>query len=97
MIILARISALAVSLYGLGRRMSGRWPSTSAPTAPKHPNVAIGINNLGLVLRDQGNLAGARAAFERALAIAKRFYDFKHPKVRIYTSNLATLPPAPSQ
>jgi hypothetical protein len=59
--------------------------------------VATYVNNLGNVLQDLGDLAGARAAHERALAIAKRFYDSEHPKVRLYSSNLATLPPAPGQ
>jgi len=59
--------------------------------------VAADVNNLGAVLRELGDLAGARAAVERALAIAIRFYDSEHPKVRLYSSNRAILPPAPSQ
>ena len=31
------------------------------------------------------------------LAIAKHFYDSEHPNLRLYNSNLAALPPAPSQ
>ena len=34
-----------------------------------HPNVAIRVNNLGLVQQAQGDLAGARASYERALRI----------------------------
>lgn len=36
-----------------------------------HPDVATGLNNLGLVLRDEGDLAGAQAVFEQALAIGE--------------------------
>ncbi|HUV37094.1 MAG TPA: FxSxx-COOH system tetratricopeptide repeat protein, partial [Patescibacteria group bacterium] len=35
---------------------------------PDHPEVATDVNNLGGVLQDQGDLAGAREHFERALA-----------------------------
>ena len=50
-----------------GRPSSGRWGSTRRTFGPDHPNVAIRVNNLGRVLQDLGDLAGARAAFERAL------------------------------
>jgi CHAT domain-containing protein/tetratricopeptide (TPR) repeat protein len=36
---------------------------------PDHPDVAAALNNLGYALWDYGDLAGAREAFERALAI----------------------------
>ena len=38
---------------------------------PDHPNVARDANNLGLVLKDLGDLDGARKALERALAIGE--------------------------
>ena len=58
---------------------------------PDHPNVAIRVNNLGLVLQDLGDLAGARAAFERALAIFERVLGPDHPSTRIARGNLKSL------
>jgi Tfp pilus assembly protein PilF len=40
-----------------------------AAYGPDHPMVANRVNNLGSVLQDLGDLAGARAHFERALGI----------------------------
>jgi len=37
----------------------------------EHPQVATGVNNLGMVMQDLGDLNGARAAFERAIKIGK--------------------------
>ena len=54
-----------------GRRSSGRW-RIDERVGPDHPNVAIRLNNLGVVLRDQGDLAGRRAAFERALGSSRQ-------------------------
>jgi hypothetical protein len=34
-----------------------------------HPDTSTSLNNLAIVLRDQGDLEGARALHERALAI----------------------------
>ena len=41
---------------------------------PDHPDVAIRVNNLGLVLQAQGNLEGAKEHYERALGIYKKTY-----------------------
>ena len=51
-----------------GRPTSGRWRLTRARWGLTIPNVAILVNNLGMVLQDLGDLAAARAAYERALA-----------------------------
>jgi hypothetical protein len=40
------------------------------------------------VLRAQGDLAGARAAYERALAILEKFLPPEHPNLRIMRGNL---------
>ena len=48
---------------------------------PDHPDVARSLTNLGMVLRELGDLAGARAAQERALAIAEAAYGPDHPHV----------------
>ena len=54
-------------------------------------NVGIRVNNLGSVLRALGDLAGARAAFERALAIWERVLGPNHPNTRIARGNLESL------
>jgi Tfp pilus assembly protein PilF len=38
---------------------------------PDHPEVANDLYNLGIVLRELGDLSAARAALERALAIGE--------------------------
>ena len=85
---LGPISAWSLTWPGPGRRSSGRWRSTSGSYGPDHPNVAIRLNNLGRVLQDQGDLAGARAAFERALAIDERVHGPDHPDVATGVNNL---------
>ncbi len=54
-------------------------------------DVAKGLNNLGLVLQAQGDLAGARAALERALRILERFLPPDHPHIATVRENLARL------
>ena len=44
-----------------------------AAFGPDHPNVAIDVNNLGGVMQDLGDLAGARVMYERALEIKRKF------------------------
>jgi len=56
-----------------------------------NPNVAIQVNNLGLVLQDLGELAGARAAFERALRIFEKSLPPEHPYIRGVRGNLEVL------
>ena len=50
--------------------------------------TAADINNLGAVLQATGDLAGARAAFERALAIDEKTFGPDHPNVAIRVNNL---------
>jgi tetratricopeptide (TPR) repeat protein len=50
--------------------------------------VATLVNNLGGVLQDLGERVGARAAFERALAIDERVYGPEHPEVARDVNNL---------
>jgi hypothetical protein len=47
------------------------------------------MNNLGGVLQDQADLAGARAAYERALAIVEKVYGPEHPIVGTAINNLS--------
>lgn len=51
-----------------------------------HPNVATYINNLGGVLRDLGNHAGAKA--ERALKIAETVCGPDHPITQAIRNHL---------
>jgi tetratricopeptide (TPR) repeat protein len=46
---------------------------------PAHPDTANSINNLGYLLRAQGDLAGARPYYERALAVCERVLGPAHP------------------
>ena len=58
----------------------------------EHPQVATALNNLGLVLRDLGELAEARAAFERALAILENSQlPPDHPNIQTVRGNLESL------
>src|SRR5262249_38401414 len=58
---------------------------------PDHPNVAIPLSNLALVLQDLGQPADARPLLERALRIDETAYGPDHPTVAIPLSNLATV------
>jgi hypothetical protein len=53
--------------------------------------VAIDVNNLGSVLQSLGDLPGARAAYERALKIFKKFLPEGHPHIGIVQGNLDSL------
>ncbi len=68
--------------------MSGPWPLWKKFYGPNHPQVATAVNNLGSVLRDLGDLAGARAHYERALGIDEAAYGPDHPEVAIRVNNL---------
>ncbi len=60
-----------------------------------HPNVAgasqVLVNNLGGVMQAQGDLVGARAAYERALKIDEAAFGPDHPKVAIRVNNLGSV------
>jgi Tfp pilus assembly protein PilF len=56
-----------------------------------HPDVAIDVHNLGLVLQGQGDLEGARKNFRRALAILRMFFPEDHPQVQTVRRSLETL------
>jgi tetratricopeptide (TPR) repeat protein len=50
--------------------------------------VAIWRNNLGSVLRDLGDLEGARVQYERALAISEATLGSNHPDMATQCANL---------
>ena len=51
----------------------------------------MSLNNLALLLQDQGDLAGARALYERALAIREKALGPEHPDTAKSLNNLAVL------
>jgi hypothetical protein len=56
-----------------------------------HPDTATSLNNLAFLLQRQGDLAGARPLFERALAIRERVLGPDHPNTAQSRKNLAGL------
>jgi tetratricopeptide (TPR) repeat protein len=58
---------------------------------PDHPNVAIRANNLGQILKAQGDLEGALRYTQRALAIDEKVYGPDHPTVAILANNLGQI------
>jgi CHAT domain-containing protein/Tfp pilus assembly protein PilF len=60
-------------------------------TGPEDPAVAGSLANLGLVLRRQGKLDEARAAYERALRIRERALGPDHPEVARVLAALSAL------
>jgi tetratricopeptide (TPR) repeat protein len=55
---------------------------------PEHPQTGADLNNLGVTLRNLGDLAGARAMFERALSIDERVFGPEHPQTANDLNNL---------
>jgi Tfp pilus assembly protein PilF len=62
-----------------------------AAFGPHHPNVATDLSNLGSVLQALGDLAGARAAYERALQIRREFLGENHPRTVVVRHKLHSL------
>ena len=58
---------------------------------PEHPDTATSLNNLAVLLQDQGDLAAARPLFERALAIREKALGPEHPDTATSLNNLAVL------
>jgi tetratricopeptide (TPR) repeat protein len=52
--------------------------------------VASDINNLGSVLKELGDLPGAKTAFERALRIGEKAFGPEHHEVALYVNNLGS-------
>ena len=55
---------------------------------PDHPTVGTDLGNLGRVLEDLGDLQGAKANLERALAVHLAVYGPDHPTVGTDLGNL---------
>jgi Tfp pilus assembly protein PilF len=58
---------------------------------PEHPNTAMILNNVGLLLVTQRDLAGARLLYARALAIYEKALGAEHPDTATSLNNLAML------
>ena len=56
---------------------------------PEHPLTATTLDNLGVLLKDQGDLAGARSLNERALAIREKALGPEHRSTATSLNNLA--------
>jgi tetratricopeptide (TPR) repeat protein len=78
--------------YSEGRSLFQRALAISEKVlGPEHPDTAMSLNNLALLLKDQGDLAAARPLFERALAISEKVPDPEHPATAKVRNNLARL------
>ena len=62
-----------------------------AAYGPDDPVMAAVVNNLGLVLKDMDDLAGAKAHYKRALKIDEAAYGPDHPEVAADLTNLGAL------
>jgi hypothetical protein len=58
---------------------------------PEHPHTTTSLNNLASLLQAQGDLAGARPLFERALAIREKVLGPDHPHTAKSRNDLASL------
>src|SRR5262249_23655884 len=58
---------------------------------PEHPDVAVSLNNLALLLQDTNRLSEAEPLSRRALAISEKSYGPDHPDVATGLNNLASL------
>ncbi|MGB6697833.1 MAG: tetratricopeptide repeat protein [Methylocella sp.] len=65
--------------------------AVEASLGPEHPDTAQSLNNLALLLQNQGDLAGARPLHERALAIREKALGPDHPDTAASLNNLASL------
>jgi tetratricopeptide (TPR) repeat protein len=59
-----------------------------AALGPDHPSVGIWRGSLGNVLRDLGDLPGAREQYKRALAIGEAALGPDHPTMGTWRNNL---------
>jgi tetratricopeptide (TPR) repeat protein len=58
---------------------------------PDHPDTAVSLSHLAVLLRTQGDLTGARPLNERALAIREKVLGPDHPDTAVSLNNLAFL------
>jgi tetratricopeptide (TPR) repeat protein len=53
-----------------------------------HPTLATSYCNLGMILKDLGDLSGAKAQMERAIAIEEKHFDPDHPALGVRYGNM---------
>jgi hypothetical protein len=59
---------------------------------PEHPDTALSLNELVSLLHTQGDLAGARPRYERALAIHEKVLGTEHPDTGAPTGRAVPAP-----
>lgn len=57
----------------------------------KHPDVALTMNNLGLVFQELKQYEEAKELFESAYAIQSEYFNMPHPDVAASLNNMAQL------
>ncbi len=57
----------------------------------EHPSTLRLMNNLGLTLRPQGDLSGARSLHERVLAVRLHVWGEEHPATLTSMNNLGPM------
>jgi tetratricopeptide (TPR) repeat protein len=101
---LERLEATGRLLTALGRDSVGRAEFAKVKAAfeqalaidkeihgPDDPTVAEDANNLGSLLKDQGDLQGAKAYFERALKINLKAYGPEDAKAAVSLNSLGII------
>ncbi|MBI5354440.1 MAG: tetratricopeptide repeat protein [Chloroflexi bacterium] len=89
-----RVAGALWNNYGIYLRMIADYSNAfvAYERASKiDPDDAIYINNLGKVMKDQGDLVGARAAYERAIKIWEADLGTEHPQVATGVNNLGSV------
>jgi tetratricopeptide (TPR) repeat protein len=66
-------------------------PTCDAVTGPEHPDTAASLYDFANLLHSQGDLAGARPLYERALVIYDKVLGPEHPDTVASLDNLANL------
>jgi hypothetical protein len=67
------------------------WAICEQVLASQHPDTAVSLSNLGGLLQGQGDLAGAKPYFERALHIFHLRLGQEHPFTQTVQANLEAL------
>ena len=73
------------------RRSTGRRWMCGAHFEGDHPDVAMSLNNLAMVLRHKEPVRGGRGLYREALSMRERLYDGPHPDVAHTLNHLARL------
>ena len=68
-----------------------------ATPGDKHPDTLSSMNNVAMLLRDQGKLAEAEALFLAAVRVRQATLDDEHPRALSSLNNLVALLRAQSE